>query len=299
MKILASLAFVVAALAGGRCAPISGHAERSFSASEPVPERFVVTTSFLDVEIVATPGPAVGIDGRVELRTSGGDEVAEREIEKVALRTERDGGTLAVRSGPTPGSGSESERIDGSWRGSGKVRIALPPAVPIEIRTASGDVTLRGDFGTAPLVVRTASGDLSVRDGGFASAELRTASGDAELRLSRPLATLAFEGASGDLLVDPLAGPATVRSASGDVRLALVALKAGERIAIDTASGDVTVTLAPGIAPRGGASTASGDFSISVPVALERRKAIFTGDADAGELEITTASGDIGVRRGS
>lgn len=295
MKPLASIGLLIVALACARCAPLTGSAERSLSTSEPVPERLVVSVGFVDVEVVATAGSMVAIDGRVALRTSGGNEVAEREIERIALRAERDGGTLTVSTGPR----DSAWVYEGRREGRGSVRIATPPSIPIEIRTASGDVTLRGDFGSASLVVGTASGDLSVRDGGFASAELRTASGDAELRLSRPIATLAFEGASGDLLVDRLSGPATVRSASGDVRLALVALKGGERIAISTASGDVTVTLAPGIEPRGGASTASGDVSISVPVALERRKAIFTGNADAGELEISTASGDIRVQRGS
>jgi hypothetical protein len=294
MKILASCAVVVT-LAGSRCAPLTGFAERSFSATEPAPERLVVAISFLDVEIVATPGPTVAIEGRVELRTSGGNEVAEREIERVAVRSERDGGTLTVRTGPP----DSAWVYEGRRQGQGWLRIDLPPSIPIEIRTASGDVTLRGDFGDATLVVRTASGDLAVREGGFGSAEIRTASGDADLRLARPLPHVAFEGASGDLSIDRLAGPASVRSASGDVRIALVALTAGQRVAVDTASGDVTLSLAPGLEPHGGASTASGDLSISVPVALERRKAIFTGGADAGALEISTRSGDIRVLRGS
>ncbi len=149
--------------------------------------------------------------------------------------------------------------------------------------TASGDAHLRdvtGDVGHKSasgglvcgsvggrLRVQTASGDVSVR---------RTA-GEVELRL-----------ASGDVHIEDAESSVEVKSASGDVRVDRVH---SGRVRAQTASGDVTISVAEGVGAYLDVTTVSGDTRCTLPFNEN-------GSSREAVLEIVarTVSGDVVVR---
>lgn len=316
LRLLRSVAILLLVPFLARCMPLTGHATRALQTSEPAAESLLIAASFADVAVTYRPGSTIDVDARIELRTEGGNQVAEREIERIAVLTTREGNRLIVSQG-LPG---EAWNDRGRSSGSGSIALAVPPGTPIEIRTASGDVRLSGDGGAAAAAIRSASGDVRVDDGNFPRLSVTTASGDATLRLSGPMEEFVASTASGDLRMDSFAGPrgplairrsrvraasgdvrlrglagsADVATASGDVRVEVISLPTGERIAISTASGEAVVDLASGIEPTGRVTTASGDLAIAMPVELSRRSATLLGGG--GTLEVSTASGSIRIQ---
>ena len=291
------------------CLPLDGKAERTFSATEPKPTALVLDSRFLDVDLQAVKGDSVGIEATIILQTSGGNETAEREIEKCLVRVERDGTTLRVVQGPEGESGKKIEAS--SWSGRGTLKLTLPEGVPFRIASASGDVNLHGDFGAVAGVVRIASGDLK---GTLSvdSFEQHSASGDAKLSFEHGLTSLlcksasgdvsvaapsiadaTFEAASGNIDVRGLAGPAKATAASGDISLLFQTFGSNAHATIKAASGDISVRLPAGSKPSGSIKTASGEIRTDVPAQKGKRSTELTGDG--AKLEISAASGDVTV----
>jgi hypothetical protein len=291
----------------GGCLPLDGKAERAFSATEAKPVKLVVESRFLDIDLAAATGDEVAIKATITLRTSGGNETAEREIEKCLVHVDREGDTLRVRQG------KRGEQIDASsWSGQGTLTLALPPGVTFAISSASGDVAMNGDFGAVAGSVSIASGDISGTLG-VASLTTDAASGDANLRFLGPLTLLdceaasgdirmsapriargSFEAASGDITIGGLAGPTTASVASGDVRLTFVELPADATVKVSSASGDVSILLPAGAAPGGTVSTASGSIELGVQGTKAKRSATLSGSV--GKVEASTASGDVTIK---
>lgn len=181
--------------------------------------------------------------------------------------------------------------------------ITVPTGSRLELRTASADVRASGTFGdvhvrtasgdlwlddvTGDVTVKSASGDVTCRSvSGVLSVD--TASGDVAAR--RVGGELAVNLASGDLSVGDLGGSGRCKSASGDISIATV--QAG-KISATTASGDVTVGVAEGVAVWLDVSSLSGDVTSELPVGDD------VPDAAEGtvELHARTLSGDVTVRR--
>ncbi|HTX62631.1 MAG TPA: DUF4097 family beta strand repeat-containing protein [Acidimicrobiales bacterium] len=149
--------------------------------------------------------------------------------------------------------------------------------------TASGDVTL-GDV-AQDVSHRSASGDFKCGTVG-GRLHVRTASGDVAVRRASGRVELAL--ASGDAHVEDAEGSVGVRSASGDVRLDCV--RRG-RVHAATASGDVTVGVAAGVAAHLDVTTVSGDTGCMLPFDEH------AGASDpALEIVARTVSGDVVVR---
>jgi DUF4097 and DUF4098 domain-containing protein YvlB len=302
---VSALAAIVLGLGG--CIPLDGKAERAFAATEAKPMKLVVESRFLDIDLTAAPGEEVAIKATIELRTSGGNETAEREIEKCLVHVDREGDTLRVRQG------KKGEQIDASsWSGRGTLSLALPPGVTFAISSASGDVAVQGDFGAVPGSISVASGDISGTLG-VASFTTDAASGDSNLRFLGPLASLtceaasgdirvaapsiangSFEAASGDITITGLAGPTKASVASGDIALTFVELPADAEVTVSAASGDVKVLLPAGVEPGGSVSTASGSIQLGVPGSKAKRSASLTGTT--GRVKASTASGDVTIQ---
>lgn len=121
---------------------------------------------------------------------------------------------------------------------SGDIRSELAGA-ECEIKTVSGDVSLRGKGLVAPLRVSTVSGDIQLSQAA-GSLELVTVSGDMNLEL-KPLNSLRVRTTSGDTrLQTRLARDANVdiESVSGDVKFD-AASDAGFVTEVGTFSGDI------------------------------------------------------------
>lgn len=175
----------------------------------------------------------------------------------------------------------------------GDVRI-LQDFKTIQLTSASGDVTLSGDF-CGDMTLQTASGDLTLRGTFAGETSVQTASGDMDLqgRFSRDVRLKTASGCilasaasfsqalqantvSGDIeLNDVLSGPAVLHSTSGEVTLDRFC---GESLTMETVSGDLTLrsTLSKG---DFFCKTVSGDCELSA--------------ADGPRMRFTSTSGSL------
>jgi hypothetical protein len=188
------------------------------------------------------------------------------------------------------------------WRSrSTRVLVEVPAGTDIDVRSASAEVALVGDFGATR--IKSASGD--VRVGSVARLDVDTASGDAtatavatatscttasgDVELGRVGGRLTVSTASGDVRVAEADDDVEIGSASGDVR---VDRCGGSNVSVKSISGDVIVGLPPGIRVEPDITTLSGRTILPEPVAnsgAEPRRVVRVG--------LKTVSGDITIRR--
>jgi hypothetical protein len=186
--------------------------------------------------------------------------------------------------------------------GSFDLAVTVPAGSRCMLRTASADVSCKGDLGDldvhtasgdvvsgvvkGSVEVVTASGDVRLEEAG-ADADVRTAGGD--VRLARAGGDVTVRTASGDVHIEYAAASVTVVTASGDVRLSSVA--AGHTD-VYTSSGDIVVGVAAGAGVYLDLSSVTG----SAISGLDEAEA-----SDDVPLEVTcrTVSGEIRVTRAS
>ena len=123
------------------------------------------------------------------------------------------------------------------------VTAFVPAAVPIVLRTGSGDIRARGT--RAEAAVRTGSGDIDARDMLGVAIQAETGSGDVALGVRAPAEHVVVRTGSGDVeLVVPRGGyRLDVSTESGDEHVDGVHDddSAAGFIEVDTGSGDVQV----------------------------------------------------------
>jgi hypothetical protein len=157
------------------------------------------------------------------------------------------------------------------------------------ISAASGDVFVNGAGRSAR--VTTSSGEITV-NGARDSLVLRTASGDLQVDDS-PVALWA-ETASGDLSVRTAAGSARLSATSGSIRMRLRGpLRSAD---LSTTSGDVHVDFAPGIAADLDVRAGNGHIDSQLPApGVRRDRQRLTGRLGRGgpPVRIETGSGSI------
>jgi DUF4097 and DUF4098 domain-containing protein YvlB len=139
------------------------------------------------------------------------------------------------------------------------------------------------------LAAESASADMFF-EGRYTAATVKSASGD--LRLEHVSGDLERHSASGDSEIGRVGGNASITKASGDLRMDAV----GGDLAIKSASGDITVGSV-GASAR--VSTASGDIRIDSLTRGEARLNAASGDINVGVaegtavwLDLNSASGD-------
>lgn len=197
-----------------------------------------------------------------------------------------------------------------------RIDLALPPGCTADISTSSGDVTVQGNETLLnPLRIRTASGNLLVRGGAgelifrstsgnariegppLVALEAKTSSGD--IRALGGAARVLIDTRSGDLRLANLTGAASLSTSSGEIRARWISLPSGERISARTASGNVELSLPEG-RWRGQATTRSGALYSGIggdPGPRRRRSLVFSAPEPGAELEVTTTSGNIRLLR--
>lgn len=199
------------------------------------------------------------------------------------------------------------------WRSSFTIRVRAPRGSGVRAQTQSADVAVTGvadrleirtasgavavDRVTEKAVVQTASGAVTVTEA--TDADLRTASG--RIGADHLDGTVVAHSTSGDIRIDRMSGDGSVRTVSGDVRLAEVGPGRLEAVSV---SGDVEVALRPGVGAAVNLSTISGVTDSDLTI--NDRSGGPDGDQTPGEsptaqpdldLRVTTTSGDIGLRR--
>jgi hypothetical protein len=145
-----------------------------------------------------------------------------------------------------------------------RVVIRVPRLSDVEVRSASGDVELRGTLGAVR--ARTASGDVDAEHVG--RLEANTASGNA--RVAAASGDASFNTASGDVSVGRVEGRLTASLASGDLR----AEWTGGSVDVGTASGDVSIARCDG--DEIVVKTVSGDIHLGLPAGIRVEPEIAT-----------------------
>ena len=258
---------------------------------------------------------------RLRVRNPAGDvrvetaETAEVTVELTAL-TDSQSTREAIEKARVEANGDEivvelegrswSVSIGGFGLGSAKVgvRITCPHGSSLDCDTASADVRVRGTLGDAR--IRTASGDLAVErvEGTFTSksasgdlrlehvggrAEVHTVSGDVEVGFAGN--ALEANSVSGDVIVGDVRGPITAGSISGDH--VIRAAGPGD-IALKAVSGDVVVSVRPGLRLRLDVNSVSGSITSELDTSDAPSGG---GDRPTAELRVRTVSGDVRIGR--
>jgi hypothetical protein len=172
-----------------------------------------------------------------------------------------------------------------------EVRLSLevPPSLPVDLETASGDLETSGLAGTQTL--QTTSGDIEVNAAaGFLS--IATTSGNV---MASGLGRAQVRSVSGDVTLDAARGPLDVRTTSGDINLSGVT----DSLGLSSVSGDIQVDRAP----RGlDAGTTSGGIVVDgLAGGLVRLRSV-SGEVRLGldrslrRADVSTVSGGITAR---
>lgn len=255
----------------------------------------------------------------------------------VALRLDTSTGDLVV-AGPVRSAELETRygdvranAITGDVRArssSGDVELSTVGGV-VEAVTAYGDVTLRACTGSK-VEATSSSGNVAASDGGDANWRLESKYGD--VRLAGGAGTLSISTSSGRVVVTGFTGSVRARdgygdveltgrfsgvdaeSSSGDVRVRLEEV-AGElrEVVLESRYGNVELVVCVALDAELVATTRYGEVDCDLPIAVTRRDedgkrlegrlaAPVGPEAPAAgaatRLRLSTASGDVRVRRG-
>ena len=180
--------------------------------------------------------------------------------------------------------------------------VRVPRGSDVEVRSASGDVELRGMLGAVR--ARTASGDVDAEHVGrleantaSGNARVAAASGDAsfntasgDVSLGRIDGRLTASLASGDLRAEWTSGSVDVGTASGDVSIARCD---GDEIVVKTVSGDIHLGLPSGIRVEPEIATLSGRTVLPEPSGAPSS----TTTRRVVRVRLRSVSGDIRIDR--
>ncbi len=167
------------------------------------------------------------------------------------------------------------------------VRATVPHGVAVVAATASAGVVAEGRL--RELEVKTASGDIRVRGDVERDATIKTVSGDA--RVDRVGGDVKVQTVSGDVTVGDAGGSVETKSVSGDIRFHSV--RQGDAT-FTSVSGDVEFGIAQGSFLDVDAGSVSGDLTSEVPLASSPGQ---DGDGPTVVLRGKTVSGDVKVFR--
>jgi DUF4097 and DUF4098 domain-containing protein YvlB len=239
----------------------------------------------LDVNIPAGDVDVETVDGEESTIVLDGDQNL---LEHMVVEQEGDRLTVSFRGkkpfGLTIAIGSFTFGNEGI-----KVRARVPHGAAVAAATASADIDLRGRV--RRLDVKTASGDVRLRGEIEENADVKTVSGDAHLE--RVGGEVRLQTVSGDGTIGSAGGSVEAKSVSGDLRVDSVRTGTASFTSV---SGDVEFGIAPGSFLDVDAGSVSGDLSSEVPLGSD------AGDLGGGEaptvvLRGKTVSGDVKVFR--
>jgi DUF4097 and DUF4098 domain-containing protein YvlB len=223
--------------------------------------------------------------GTLEVTLSGGDiEVATAKKGQVTVISE---GEDEDESGVTITQVGTTIRVsDGSGNGDDLfLRITVPPQFNLNLSTANGDITVKGDM-TGKISCQTSAGNILTGDITGVTV-LRTSGGDVTTGRVEGNATLTTSG--GEIQVSSSSGELDLRSSGGDLRVGNV----GKAVHAKTAGGDIIIGDVGGEAI---VSTAGGNISLG-HVAGSASLATAGGDVNlkgaSGKTKVSTSGGNI------
>jgi DUF4097 and DUF4098 domain-containing protein YvlB len=166
------------------------------------------------------------------------------------------------------------------------VEVRCPDGTSARLHTASADIRAGGRLGDTKTHVASGDVELGRVDGRL---EVHSASGDVQAEFVRGDAS--FHTASGGLELRRSEAGVDVQSASGDVELGDAG---GGPIKVKSASGDVRVAVRPGRRVAVDVRTVSGEATSDIPLDDGGGE---DGDAPFVEIQVNVVSGDVRIER--
>jgi DUF4097 and DUF4098 domain-containing protein YvlB len=262
-----------------------------FDRSTPVAVALQMHRGEVDVTAEETAGILVEISG-----FDDGDAAQRGDGWTVALEDD----TLVIRAPEQSG-----------WlrRQSGKAHVVVrvPAGSSLSARMAAAELRAQGDYAmvqatlasgeayiervAGDVQLKAASGDLTVdRAGG----SVRMSSGSGDVSIGDVTGDVSADSASGDITARSVGGSLRARTASGDIEVGRISH--GEAV-LQSASGDVTVGVAPGTGVWLDLNTVSGSTTSDLTMGGDGGVTAETGRLATLELRVRTVSGDIQVHR--
>jgi hypothetical protein len=170
-----------------------------------------------------------------------------------------------------------------------EVRARVPHSSRARLNSASADISLDGRL--ARLEIKAVSGDIRGNGEIEGDATVKSVSGD--LRLATVGGDLRVQSVSGDTTVRSIGGSLEAKSVSGDVRVESVRNGHANATSI---SGDIEIGIAAGSNVDVDANSVSGDLSSEVALANDPGAAGF-GEGPTVVVRGKTVSGDFRVFR--
>jgi len=254
----------------GATASVTVHEKGELSLSTAGVERILVKNARGTVTARAGKGQKIQMTAIKNVRARD-DEQAREMAREIEVETDHDGTTLVISVSYPKRTTMRVNFWDFSslrWpRVDVDLTLEIPAKLPVDFRSASGDLFTQGLAGDQQL--ESVSGDVEVHDAG-AKISASTTSGDL---MVFGVGSATLHTVSGDLKVEDARGPLRIESTSGDISIT----GASDLVSIVTVSGTVRVEDAPrGLSGR----STSGD--------------ILAGEA-GGAVQLRTVSGDVHV----
>lgn len=289
--------------------PNAVHESKTFPAAAGKLVRLDVRS--LDVHVKVADASTISVTVDVQARSSS-RAATKRWIERNTPVFEDSESVLEVR---VPSAGRRGLVVVGFIHTEGRLDLVIPPSCRLEVKTSSGDVSVEGEAPLAtPVRIDTASGDVTVR-GGVRELIAETSSGDVHVS-GHELAVLEADTASGDVILEGGSGRVIVDTSSGDAKLEKLTgdlsadtssgdvsaswehLVAGNKIRVNTASGDVRLRLPEGTPLGGELNTTSGRVHSDFSPTREKhgRMMSFAAPGESVDVEVRTSSGDVNLR---
>lgn len=182
-------------------------------------------------------------------------------LQQIVVEQSQDGDTVTLRVRGPAGGGIDGIQIGVVYSPGAKLRVAVPKAVALDLRSGDGSITVEDVTGA----VTMRSGDGSIV-GLRVSGDVRATTDDGSIRLRETTGKVDVETQDGSVVVNGTFTALRAKTGDGSVRIAAEKGSAVESDwLIETDDGSVEVRLPEGLAADVDAATSDGSIRSSYP----------------------------------
>lgn len=210
-------------------------------------------------------------------------------LQQIVVEKSQQGDQVTLRVKGPASSGMNGIQIGVVYSPSARLRVAVPRATALDLRSGDGNVSVEDVAGT--LALRSGDGTIS---GLRLSGDIRARTDDGSIRLREISGKVDVETLDGSVVVNGMLTHLRAKSGDGSVRITAEKGSAlGDDWAIETGDGNVDLRLPEGLAAEVDASTSDGSIRSSYPglSVPERSAEEREGNDDRRALKASLAGG--------